>query len=233
MSWLDKLGVLPFDGGRIKVYGNQIKSFEPNILSEIEGPYGCSEQMVVKAMLPHFTHDATFIDIGANIGVFSIIAAKRCKAVYAFEANPDIFEVLSENLLDFENKTLFNVAIYDKAGEKTFYLHEKRGGADTLIETRIGDNVSSHIIVTTKTLDSFGLRADIIKIDVEGAEQMVIAGGLDTLRAAKIIFVEHHGVRIDDFVKRYGFCDMAWCDDDHLMIKPKPPLAGIQSRKVV
>ena len=159
---MDKWGYLPYDGGKIKCYLNQVKSFEPNLSNEIEGVYAYAEQHLIDLMISDFTPETTFIDIGANIGMFSMIAAKRCKKVYAFEANPEIFGMLKDNLTPFDNCEIFNVALTDEGGHATLYLHKQRGGADTIIEQRMNaPNLDKTITVSCAKLDGYGLKADI------------------------------------------------------------------------
>lgn len=226
-------GYIAYDGGRIKCYHNQVKSFEPNLSKFIEGPYVYAEQSMIDLMIPNFGDDTVFMDIGANIGVFSVIAAKRCRQVYAFEANPKIFDILKENVEPFDNVEIFNVAIGDKNGMANLYLHKKRGGADTLIQKRIRPHQQGEVITVPCTkLDDYGLQADVIKIDVEGAEMFVVNGGLKTLRKAKLIFMEHHWVQLDDFMRDKGFKDFVWCDEDHLCVM-NDPVPNIATRGAV
>lgn len=212
-------GYIAFDGGRIKCYRNQVRSFEPNLSTFVTGAYAYAEQTMMDFIIPNLGDDATFIDIGANIGVYSVVAAKRCKRVYAFEANPEIFEILKENVEPFDNVEIFNVAIGDKEGMVNLHLHKNRGGADSLIRERIAlPQRDGFISVESAKLDDYDLQADVIKIDVEGAEMFVVDGGLKTLRRAKLIFMEHHWVKLDDFMRDKGFKDFVWCDEDHLCV---------------
>lgn len=65
------------------------------------------------------------IDIGANIGVFSVAASDQCKHVYAFEPNPQNYLLAKENLRlnKIENVTLFNHAVSNYNGIIDLYLN--------------------------------------------------------------------------------------------------------------
>jgi FkbM family methyltransferase len=147
----------------------------------------------------------TFIDIGANGGLFSIPAAKKVKhgKVYAFEPSAWTVELLAKNasLNDVSNLETVRSAVGDYTGEATLQINV--AGKDGL--NTIGKPVheDSEIAGTEKvpitTLDDF-LRqrsishVDVMKVDVEGAELMVFRGASDLLSkpTAPLILYESH-----------------------------------------
>jgi len=134
----------------------------------------------------------TFIDIGANVGLFSIPAAKKVKhgKVYAFEPSAWTVEILAKNagLNSASNLETVRSAVGDYTGEATLQINV--AGKDGL--NTIGKPVheDSEIAGTEKvpitTLDGFLRRrsisrVDVMKVDVEGAELMVFRGASDLL----------------------------------------------------
>ena len=75
-----------------------------------------------------------FFDIGANIGVYSLIASKNdnCIKIDAFEPNPIIFKNLKKNLSHLNYATPNEVAITNKFGEIEFYVDPKRSGSSQI-----------------------------------------------------------------------------------------------------
>lgn len=135
-----------------------------------------------------------FFDIGANSGLFSIIAA-RCGAdsVFAFEPYPPAREVLETNL-ELNQLTdrirIIETAIGDCEGETTLYVPSKRFG-DTLetsssLNPEFRPDHSEEVPISVVTMDSFVAEhqienVDLIHMDVESFEPNVLSGGLSTI----------------------------------------------------
>lgn len=142
----------------------------------------------------------TFVDIGAHIGYFPLLAIQmigETGRVLAFEPNPAAFRGLTTNIIlnRATNVHAFNCALSDRAGTATLHVHGDNEGLSTLhpVASDSGDGYRP-ITVMTETLDSFcelirSLRVRMIKIDVEGHEQQVIAGGLRFIDEAKPDFI--------------------------------------------
>jgi len=134
------------------------------------------------------------LDIGANVGLISLLAAKkvgRSGKVYAFEPVPEIFARLQENiaLSGFDNIEPVPLALSSQKGTAMIYIAH---AASSLFR-----RVSNEFVeVPTERLDDFvereGIeRVDAIKLDVEGAELHVIHGADKTiLRFKPIMMVE-------------------------------------------
>ncbi len=145
--------------------------------------------------------DMVFADIGANIGEITLIAAKRVPKgkVLSFEPSPDLFAQLSRNvaLNRFGGVALHNLGLFDRCGSLPLYLRE-----DNPYGTR-NDGVSSLFsngaicrenTVPLRRFDDVaeegGLtRLDLMKIDVEGAELMVLRGAENSLRRFRPVIV--------------------------------------------
>jgi FkbM family methyltransferase len=135
----------------------------------------------------------TFWDIGANIGYFSLLAARKLNhtgRVVAFEPGRVAYERLQENigLNPYHNITAYKLAVTDKAGEAVLYLAgETADGLASLYDSGGGDK--DREACRAVSLDEFS-RAnnlsppDFIKIDVEGAEWFVLKGAENLLAAS-------------------------------------------------
>jgi FkbM family methyltransferase len=127
------------------------------------------------------------VDVGANIGTFSLLAASMGATCHAFEASPDNCSALRRNIAlnRFTGITVYEGAISDHCGEATFYLYEETGaqkmcGQNALFRRGAGREIR----VPMETLDSAltGLsQIDFIKVDVEGADFLVLRGAREIL----------------------------------------------------
>jgi FkbM family methyltransferase len=138
-------------------------------------------------------------DIGANVGFYTVLGASIVGsegAVYAFEPMPRNLEFLRSHvsLNRFGNVRVIDAAVSDRAGTATFDDTQhpsmgslSAGGALTVRTVRIDDLVAAGELRPPT----------VVKIDVEGAEELVLAGAAETLRAHKpAIFLATHGPEI-------------------------------------
>ena len=131
----------------------------------------------------------TAVDAGANIGNHSLFFRKYFKKVYAFEPNPNIFEILAFNSKN-KNIVPINKGLGSKK-EKVFLkqnLHNL-GGSSIKIDQIYKSKVKINII----KIDDFKFdgKVSFIKIDVEGYEYEVLKGAINTLRKDKpLIWLE-------------------------------------------
>ena len=140
----------------------------------------------------------TFMDIGANVGFYSLALAKAMPAasIYAFEPIPSTFGELRRNLdlNELRRVEAFNLGLSDVLGELTFYFDPTVSGATS--SAPLGAGFTTHEVkCAVETLDVFaarhGLNPDLIKCDVEGAELKVFLGARKTLERAKpVVFSE-------------------------------------------
>lgn len=126
-----------------------------------------------------------FLDIGANIGYYSLYVLPRVSAVHAFEPDPRALAVLRSNAADHPNAHVHSLAVGKCAG-KSFFILESNTEVSHLADPSTQCSEQSNEIDVT-TIDDFvaerNLRITGIKIDVEGSDLDVIEGGLTTLRS--------------------------------------------------
>ena len=141
----------------------------------------------------------TVFDVGANIGVFTVLQATQGARIYSFEPNPDSYSRLLRNVT--ANKLsdcvrLFPTALGDKRGMGSLHVIAggTTGGVVTTAEARAS---ASGVAVPIATLDEIvstlpGLSIDLLKIDAEGSEVSILRGGDQTLDHVQRIMVEYH-----------------------------------------
>lgn len=146
------------------------------------------------------------VDIGANIGAFTILAAgKKAGKVYSFEPFKQNYELLKQNvaLNSFTNVDAINKAVYNKEGEKKLILAGggNFGGnsfAKDHWQTKESENyetvktISLNKFLTEKRIQ----RIDILKIDCEGSEyEILFNASKKTLSKIKKITMEFHNFK--------------------------------------
>jgi FkbM family methyltransferase len=132
-------------------------------------------------------------DIGANVGFYTLLASRLVGPsghVYAFEPLGRNVSYLERhvNLNRLSNVTIIKAAVSDVNGLARFReSHPAMGGL----------SAAGELEVETIQIDSQNFRIpDVMKIDVEGAEQSVLRGSIDTLRRhSPIIFLATHGLK--------------------------------------
>lgn len=151
------------------------------------------------AFLGNFVQDGfVCLDIGSNVGYYSILFASKGAKVHAFDPVRENVALLS--LTGALNPSLAielrNCAIGDENGSIDFYIPEQTSLAR--IQSNSKAKGEDKRIVELITIDQLDLpRVDVVKIDVEGAEEKVIKGMLNTLERCKpkllmVELVEEH-----------------------------------------
>jgi FkbM family methyltransferase len=139
--------------------------------------------------------DVTFVDIGANIGGYSLFVAGRMQGrgrVLAIEPQPGVFERLCFNISANSGcgvKAL-SIAVADREGPLTLFLAPRNKGESSIKVVGFEVDESSSVTVPAATLDrildSEGIdRVDAMKIDVEGAEDLVLLPFFQAAPAAR------------------------------------------------
>ena len=158
---------------------------------------GCWECDHIKAVIKALSQyrDSYFLDIGGNIGMWSLTAAAAGHQSFTIEALPENYKRFcgSVNKNSFHDRThLINIAATDKPA--TFRLALSRGNMGGTRVVPIDDsavNSSDKNIVWGVTVDSLNLPTNqpvVLKIDVEGHELMVLMGATEFLQNANIMY---------------------------------------------
>ena len=114
------------------------------------------------------------LDVGANIGVYTLLAAKRGARVFAIEADPRNLEMLRRNIrlngLD-DRVTVFPIAAGSEEGTVTLFRFKGNSGHSNLFSG------TDPVQVPCKTIDSLDLPPiDVCKMDIEGSELSALKG---------------------------------------------------------
>lgn len=189
-------------------------------VGEIIRKEGCYEPVTADAVHGQLTDETVFYDVGAHIGQYSLLASRCCREVHAFEAVPATFAYLSRNVQQnsLTNVTVNNIAVSDTCG--TIQIHEAsldNLGSSSMIAP---EQISGHVYtVPSISLDEYvktHSEPDVIKVDVEGAELLVLEGASSLIhRKHPVLVIEvneetlgrfgHTPVDLLDALQSFGY----------------------------
>ncbi len=178
---------------------------------------------------------ATVLDIGAQYGYFSLVAARQVGPrgkVYAFEPVPANFELLQRNIGESGYGDIIRPvpkAVGEQHGERTMFLYEESGLHS--MHRHPQASVRQTVSVECVTIDEFlaGQPVDVIKMDIEGTEPFALKGMEQTIArsGSLVLFAElapvllqQAGVTPHEYLEqlqRLGFEAQLIDDDSHCL----------------
>lgn len=150
---------------------------------------GTWEPEETRLVLERLRPGDTVIDVGANIGWYTVLASRvvgEDGLVIAFEPDPTNFALLQRNIEanDCRNVRLEQRALSNEPGSITLFLHERNQGMHSVLRS---DETKHSVEIEAVRLDDYlrdvSRHIDFVKIDVEGAEGMVLEGMHATLKS--------------------------------------------------
>jgi FkbM family methyltransferase len=186
---------------------------------------GFWEPSVTQALISLVKPGMAVVEIGANIGYFTTLFGRlvgRQGRVCAFEGNPEVFELLTENI-DINGLVPYVTAewmlVCDSCGEREITLLERHHGSGSMLSfsdefVAMYRDKKTTIAVPATTLDEYWRDetqpVDLVKMDAEGSEPMIVDG-------MRRILAQPHLTVVCEFVKPFfaggepsaeGFLDM-------------------------
>jgi FkbM family methyltransferase len=168
-------------------------------------PYSRSQvPLEILKWLPK-TNPINFIDIGCNAGDFtrSVYGEYKIKKALLIEPVPKLIPTLEANFPDRNIFKIINAAVSDSNSETEFFINHEFDSISSLLKIYNKKDELKHlnikepaaIKVKTFTLDHIcedqqlsGI--DLLKIDVQGAEHLVLNGGIEALKKTKLVYTE-------------------------------------------
>jgi FkbM family methyltransferase len=145
----------------------------------------------------------TFVDVGANVGIWSLSLSYYFNKIIAYEPSLQNLECLERNIPDTIN--IRKVALANFEGKADFHQGGKNCGDGKL--SRSGRKSSYSVNVTTLDIENIK-NVDLIKIDVQGWELEVLQGAIETINGCRpwIIFEVNDNIDICcSFLEKNGY----------------------------
>lgn len=170
-----------------------------------------------------------FLDIGANRGIYTVIAPTLFgyQEIHAFEPNLDVVEILNKNieLNSLQNKVqVHHLALGETAGLADFDCDPMHKGGGRIVNHRGSHKNQVRVLPLDELEPSIdSTRISFIKIDTEGFEFNVLSGMKKTLAAMPLgstIMIESTDLnKVSEVLGQYGFKHQTTKQFDHLFIK--------------
>ncbi len=141
---------------------------------------------------------AVYFDVGAHIGFHAVFAAHRVGQqgrVFAFEADPRVYERLARNLSQFPWAQAVNSAVWDRTGLLVFERSSTKGESGWGTVSAVRDfGRGEHVEIPSAALDDWFRdlrleRWDAMKLDAEGSELAVLRGAQSSLEKFRPILI--------------------------------------------
>jgi len=194
---------------------------------------GGAEPALQELLMQRLRPGMVFYDLGANIGFFTLLAARAVGPtgkIFAFEADPELAQYLAEHIERNGVRTarVIRRAVWSSTGTVTF----RRADASASPDRGLGRVVSA----STPSEDTFAVPCislddfvgeeplpDFIKCDVEGAEVQVFAGARKVLEHRPLVACEVHSddnrVQLTQLFSSLGY-SLNWFTPQHMLAVP-------------
>ncbi len=156
---------------------------------------GVYEPFQIEVFRSLLSSSMTVVDIGANIGLYTVIAAKKAGKVFSFEPESENIALLNKNVREngLANVQTFQKAVADTEGTQEFFISNNNKGSHSLFTP---PDTFEKGTVETISLDAWAAQnhidnIDLIKIDVQGAEFLVLKGMKKILARHPTILIEY------------------------------------------
>jgi FkbM family methyltransferase len=201
-----------------------------SFLAEIErGDY---EPALRRLIVEGAREGSLFVDVGAHVGYYSVLAARAGADVIAVEPDPYNYAALRKNVHGLQVDA-HPAAVADAVGRASFHPSGSTTGSSLFARRDIP--LLRSIDVPTTTVDALVAgrldRPIVLKLDVEGAEPLALAGAVDVLtRSERLAVIAEvnpaalaaNGYAIDDVTRPLGDFDLVFVDQGG-RIGPVPP----------
>ena len=164
----------------------------------------------------------TFLDVGANIGKYSLMLCNRFRDVHSFEPTPETNMILYHNVLvnGIRNIQIYSKAAWNKAETLTFYLKNNPEGNSATFQTEKAVKTLKVEAIQLDSLIEFFGKVDLVKIDVEGAEPEALQGMTEIIRRDKPVMIveilESNEQTVYGFMESMGYALVEKQNRNHL-----------------
>ena len=174
------------------------------------------------------------IDAGGYVGDTALLFSSYTdKNIHVFEASPSNMDIIRETirLNHLDNIVPVSKALGEKSGTATFSLGE-HNSCNSLVE-RPGYNYPDHIEVPVVTLDDYvrenNIEVGLIKVDIEGGEQLLLKGAVETIRTQHPILLISIYHSANDFFEIKPMIEKMCGKYTFRIVKPANPAIALET----
>tara|TARA_B100001057_G_C22768808_1_gene918738 strand:+ start:12 stop:854 length:843 start_codon:yes stop_codon:yes gene_type:complete len=214
----------------IKFSNFEIKFSNPNNITDWRIKTFNSKEPETLDWISKFSSNSTFWDIGANIGQYSIYAAKKINNINVISFEPSVFnlEILARNIYinNLDNISIMSLPIFDKIENNYFSLSNLDWGG-ALSNFGTNKNWEGDVINTEFSYKTFSLNPikfistynlvypDYLKIDVDGVENIILKSFGQNIKHIKSVLIEVN----DNFVSQKNDIESFLINNNFKLIK--------------
>jgi FkbM family methyltransferase len=162
-----------------------VKSNDDDIVSHFADPANHVDDIIKQLEIEAFyaklfpgKENLVVLDIGANVGLFSLYFQDQAKMVYSLEPTPGHFSILKRLTADYPKITPLNIALSDQDAEIDFFICGNNTTMNSMTarsDTEYTENITVRGVTLATLIDELKLdHVDFIKCDIEGSESFAL-----------------------------------------------------------
>lgn len=183
------------------------------------------QQATINEAVQHVKKFDCAIDVGGNIGLHTVRFALLFKKVHSFEPTTINFECLKKNTESLDTVILHQMGLGAAPSTVTIQLPADANNCGNFSIVDFADNTEQTVdeTIEIRTLDSFELAPDLIKIDVQGFDYNVLVGATKTIESHHpVIVIESETKKsrniIGEFLTQHGYTVAAKIRHDQIWV---------------
>ena len=183
------------------------------------------QQATIDEAVRHVKKFNCAVDVGGNIGLHTVRFAQLFQQVHSFEPTDTNFECLKKNTETIHNVVLHKIGLGNKSETVTIRLPADANNCGNFSIVDFEDNTKQTVdqTIEIKTLDSFKLAPDLIKIDVQGFDYNVLVGASNTITLhCPVVIIESETKKsrniIGEFLTQHGYTVSAKIRHDQIWV---------------
>lgn len=175
-------------------------------------PKTAYQQAIFSEAINKTKNRVCFIDVGANLGLHTVRAASLFNFVHSFEPAKVNYEALCKNSENFTNIKTYNVGLGEKESVGNLKIPKNSENLGSFSLKDFNNRKEEELFVeeiNIKSLDSYELSPDLIKIDAQGYEVPILQGSIDTInKYSPVILIEmvkYNSEKITKLLEEYSY----------------------------
>jgi FkbM family methyltransferase len=183
------------------------------------------QQTTIDEAVRHVKKFDCAIDVGGNIGLHTVRFALLFKTIHSFEPTTTNFDCLRKNTATLDNVILHRLGLGAEPDTVTIQLPADANNCGNFSIVDFADNIEQTVneTIEIRTLDSFEMTPDLIKIDVQGFDYNVLVGATKTIASHHpVIIIESETKKsrniIGEFLTQHGYTVAAKIRHDQIWV---------------